>query len=140
MSTAEYRKGKELGSQILISDSMHTEATSLFPGSSGHSTGIRLGLPSFIDPALSLVVSGFILYAAVEIFRLNRDSAMDKAVIDEERIKALIMEFSQVKDTHHIRSRGDKNALYIDMHMIQPVEHRRVTQADYEIENRIAGI
>jgi cation diffusion facilitator family transporter len=140
VSTAEYRKGKELGSQILISDSMHTRSDIFISlGVLVTLTGIRLGLPSFIDPALSLVVSGFILYAAVEIFRLNRDVLVDKAVIDEERIKALIMEFSQVKDTHNIRSRGDKNALYIDMHiMIQPdlsieESHRLI----HEIENRI---
>ena len=119
VSMLEYRKGKMLNSPILISDSLHTRSDVFV--SIGVLTGlgaIKLGLPPVIDPAVSLIVSGFILHAAFEIFRSNSDILVDKAVIDTDRIKSIAMSFDQIKDIHDIRSRGDENSLFIDMHIM----------------------
>ena len=119
VSLLEYKKGKELDSAILISDSMHTRSDIFI------STGvlitlmaIKLGLPPFIDSAVSLIVAGFILYAGYEIFKLNRDILVDRAAIDVDRIKEIAVSFDEVMDVHSIRSRGDKNSLFIDMHIM----------------------
>ncbi len=77
-----------------------------------------LGLPPLLDPLVSLVVAGFIFHASYEIFVMNRDILVDKAVIQEEKIKKITMSFDEVKDTHSIRSRGSKSALFIDMHIM----------------------
>jgi cation diffusion facilitator family transporter len=123
VSSLEYRKGKALNSQILISDSMHTRSDIYVSlGVLITLGGIKLGLPPVIDPLASLVVSGFILHAAYEIFRSNRDILVDKAVVDTERIRSIAAEFQQVKDIHDIRSRGDKNTLFIDMHIMTDPE------------------
>ena len=122
VSVMEYKKGRELGSSILISDSMHTRSDIYV------SIGVlitlfcvKLGLPSTIDAIASLVVSAFILHAGYEIFKDNSSVLVDKATVDTNEIKELVMSFSLVKDTHHIRSRGCPNKLYIDMHvMVEP--------------------
>src|SRR5690554_5558872 len=101
VSVVEYRKGKEFNSQILISDSMHTRSDIFISlGVLITLAGIRLGLPSIIDPVVSLVVSGFIIHAAYEIFKLNRDVLVDRAVVDADKIKSITMSFKEVLDTH----------------------------------------
>lgn len=115
----EYRKGVELNSQILISDSLHTRSDVYISlGVLLTLTGIMLGLPPIIDPLVSLIVAGFIFHAAYKIFVMNRDILVDKAVIQEDRIKEIIMSFDEVKNTHSIRSRGSNSALFIDMHVM----------------------
>lgn len=118
----EYKKGKELGSQILISDSMHTRSDIYVSiGVLISLISIKIGLPPIIDPIVSLVVAGFIIYAAFEIFKDNSDVLVDKAAVNTDKIKDIALNFEQVKDIHNIRSRGSANDLHIDMHiMIEP--------------------
>ncbi len=140
VSTIEYKKGKELESQILISDSLHTRSDIFISlGVLVTLAGIRLGLPIIIDPLVSLGVSAFIIHSAYEIFKLNRDVLVDRAVVDAEKIRSITMSYEEVLDAHRIRSRGDKNALHIDMHIMTKPDlsieqsHRLI----HEIENRI---
>jgi len=119
VSVLEYRKGKALDSQILISDSLHTRSDIYISiGVLLSLGGIKLGLPNIIDPLVSLIVSGFILHAAYQIFRSNSDILVDRAAIDAEKVRKIAMSFNLVKDTHDIRSRGDQNSLYIEMHIV----------------------
>lgn len=140
VSTIEYKKGKELESQILISDSLHTRSDIFISlGVLVTLAGIRLGLPIIIDPLVSLGVSAFIIHSAYEIFKLNRDVLVDRAVVDAEKIRSITMSYEEVLDAHRIRSRGDKNTLHIDMHIMTKPDlsieqsHRLI----HEIENRI---
>ena len=140
VSKLEYKKGVELNSQILISDSLHTRSDVFISlGVLVTLVGIMLGLPPLLDPLVSLVVAGFIFHAAYEIFVMNRDILVDKAVVQEEKIKEITMSFSEVKDTHSIRSRGSKSALFIDMHiMTKPdLSVEESHQLIHKIENQI---
>lgn len=122
VSVLEYKKGKELRSSILISDSMHTRSDIYV------SVGVlitlfcvKLGLPSVIDTIASFIVSVFILHAGYEVFKENSSVLVDTAAVDTKEIKDLVMSFRLVKDTHNIRSRGCQNNLFIDMHvMVEP--------------------
>ncbi|HYE82151.1 MAG TPA: cation diffusion facilitator family transporter [Clostridia bacterium] len=119
VSVFEYKKGKSLGSQILISDSMHTRSDIYVSvGVLVTLICIKIGLPPIIDPIASLIVAGFIIVAACEIFKDNSDVLVDKAAVDTEKIKDIALSFEQVKDTHNIRSRGSENDLHIDMHIM----------------------
>lgn len=119
VSTYEYRQGKKLGSQILISDSMHTRSDIYVSlGVLVTLVGIKLGLPAWIDSLASLVVSAFILHAAWEIFSSTSGVLVDKAVVDIERVRKIAMEFEQVKNAYKIRSRGCEPDLYIDLHIM----------------------
>lgn len=123
VSRYEYYKGKELKSQILISDSMHTRSDVYVSlGVFATLICINLGLPAIVDPVASLVVSYFILHAAYEIFVENSDILLDRAAIDTEVIKKIVMSFEQVKDTHRIRSRECSEVMYIEMHIMTEPE------------------
>lgn len=122
VSVIEYKKGKELNSAILVSDSMHTRSDIYVSiGVLITLIAVKLGFPPIIDPIASLVVSAFIIHAAYEIFKENSDVLVDRAAVDTEEIKSLVMSFEDVKDAHNIRSRGSQNSLYIDLHiMVEP--------------------
>lgn len=122
VSIYEYRKGKELGSEILISDYRHTKSDIFISiGVLITLICVKLGLPSTIDSIASIVVAIFIFHAAYEIFQETSGILVDKVVVDSEKIKEIVGEFPEVKDVHHIRSRGSHNDLYIDLHlMIEP--------------------
>ncbi|RCX12975.1 cation diffusion facilitator family transporter [Anaerobacterium chartisolvens] len=115
----EYKKGKSLSSQILISDSMHTRSDIYVSlGVLVTLICIKMGLPSFIDPLASLVVSGFIIHAGYEIFKYTSDILVDKAVIDPDKLKQIALSFESVRDAHRIRSRGNENEFHVDMHIM----------------------
>ena len=79
VSMIEYRKGKTLGSQILISDSLHTRSDIYISiGVLLSLGGIKLGLPVIIDPIVSCCI-GFILHAAYQIFDSNSGILVDRA-------------------------------------------------------------
>jgi cation diffusion facilitator family transporter len=144
VSATEYKNGKELNSQILISDSMHTKSDIYVSiGVLASLAGVKLGLPPIIDPIASLVVSGFIIHAAYEIFKENSDVLVDRSVVDTEEIRNIVMSFEQIKDTHNIRSRGSRNNLYIDMHiLVDPYlsierSHELVHEIEETVKERI---
>lgn len=119
VSFLEYKKGKELNSQILISDSMHTRSDIYV------STGVlttlicvKAGLPAVIDPIVSLAVGGFIFHGAYEIFKTNSDVLVDRSAVNTDEIRSIVMSFEDVKDAHKIRSRGNMNDLNIDLHIL----------------------
>lgn len=119
VSNIEYRKGKELNSQILISDSMHTRSDVYISlGVLATLIAIKLGLPIWIDPLASLVVAAFIIQAAYEIFRNNSHILLDGEAIDSEDIREVVMSFEEVKDVHKIRSRSSINIVNVDLHLV----------------------
>ena len=115
----EYSQGKKLNSYILMSDSMHTRSDIYVSiGVIVTLVCVRLGLPPVIDPIASLVVSIFIFHASYEIFKSTSDVLVDRAVIDNERIREIVMTFKKVKGVHKIRNRGSEDDIYIDMHIL----------------------
>ncbi|MPW24526.1 cation diffusion facilitator family transporter [Alkalibaculum sp. M08DMB] len=115
----EYRKGVKLKSEILKSDAIHTKSdvyvsigvllTMIF---------IKLGFPPIIDVIVSLAISVIILHAAYEIFIDNCDVLVDKRAVDEDVIKNILHQYSQVEGVHKIRSRGRIDEVFIDMHIL----------------------
>ncbi|NLZ92984.1 MAG: cation transporter [Firmicutes bacterium] len=122
VSTFEFKAGKKLNSQILISDSMHTRSDIFITiGVLATLISIKLGLPPIVDPLASFIVAGFIIHTAYEIFTANSSILLDKVAVDANIIRDIVLSFEQVKDAHKIRSRGSKNDLHIDMHiMLEP--------------------
>ncbi|MGL5314165.1 MAG: cation diffusion facilitator family transporter [Peptostreptococcaceae bacterium] len=117
--TYENRVGKRLNSYILISDSMHTKSDIFVSiGVLATLVGVKLGLPAIIDPITSLIVAGFILHAAYEIFKESTGVLVDQAMVDEDYIKLIVEEFEEVEGVHKIRSRGSKSDIHIDMHVL----------------------
>jgi len=146
VSIYEYRKGTQLKSAVLISDSLHTRSDIYISvGVLTALAAVKAGLPSVIDPIVSLVVAGFIFHAAYEIIRDNMGVLVDKAAMDAEKIREIAMSFSQVKDIHNIRSRGCYNETYIDMHIMTKPEmsveesHELIHSIEDEINAHMSG-
>lgn len=119
VSTYEYKRGKALKSQILLSDSMHTRSDIYVSiGVLVTLICVKVGLPPIVDPIASLLVAAMIIHAAYEIFKDNSCILVDKAVVSTDKIKDIILSFEHVKGTHNIRSRGSENDLHIDMHIM----------------------
>lgn len=118
----ESNKGRMLQSDILIADSTHTRSDVFVSiGVLFTLICVKLGLPPVIDAVASLVVAGFILHAAYEIFMAAVHILCDRAVVDTEKIREIAMSFQQVKDSYRIRSRGTQSDIHVDMHiMVEP--------------------
>ena len=115
--TYERRAGHRLGSEVLLADAHHTQSD-LFTSLTviAALVGVRLGIP-LLDPAAALVVGGFISYACWEIFLDTTRILADEMVIAEDDIRAVVGEVPEVLGSHHIRSRGSADHVFLDMHV-----------------------
>ena len=121
----ENKKGKDLKSDILISDSMHTRAD-IFTSFSVIASliAIKLGFP-IIDPIITILISLFIGFAAFEIAKQSSDVLCDTAVfLDDQKIRDIVLKTKGVRACHKIRSRGRIDDIYIDLHVqVNPNMH-----------------
>lgn len=140
VSIYERQKGQELNSQILISDSIHTKSD-IFVSIGVLITliCIKLGIPTFVDSISSFIIAVFILHSAYEVFKDNSSILIDSAIVDTKKIIEIGGSFKSIKEIHKVKSRGTKNDIYIDMHvMTEPNlsvgdSHKLV----HELEDRI---
>jgi cation diffusion facilitator family transporter len=135
----ENRMGRALKSDILISDALHTRADILTSSSVVVTLiGIKLGYP-ILDPIASLVIAGFIGYAAIDIVKESSRVLSDGVAIPTEEIERLVLSIRGVEECHQIRSRGRIDDIHIDLHvLVDPEMHmHRAHHLSYAIENKI---
>lgn len=119
VSTYENRRGKELNSMILISDSVHTRSDIFITiGVISTLVALKFGAPPIIDPVVSIIVSFFILHAAYRIYKEASGILVDTAMVDENLIIEAVMSHDRVYGVHKIRSRGSMDIIHIDMHVL----------------------
>lgn len=119
VTTYEYKAGKKLHSTLLMSDALHTRSDVFVTlGVITSLILIKLGLPVWIDPLVSLFVAGVILKAALEIFKMASAILLDSKVVEENIIAEIVNRLPEVKGVHHIRSRGTLSNLFIDLHVL----------------------
>nr|WP_321027293.1 cation diffusion facilitator family transporter [Clostridium neonatale] len=115
----ENKKGKEYNSSFLIADSIHTKSDIFISiGIIITLIAIKLGVSPKIDIIVSIMVALFIFHAAYEIFMEVASVLIDKNIIKCEDVKQVIYAFDEVKDVHKIRSRGFKDHVFLDMHIV----------------------
>ncbi len=121
----EYRKGRALKSDILISDSLHTRAD-IFTSFSVIIALVvtKLGFP-LIDPIVTILIALFIGYAAFTIVKQSSDVLCDTAVfLDDQKVRDIVLKTKGVLTCHKIRSRGRIDDIYIDLHVqVNPTMH-----------------
>jgi cation diffusion facilitator family transporter len=135
----ENRIGGVLKSDILISDALHTRADILTSSSVVVTLiGIKLGYP-VLDPIASLVIAGFIGYAAIDIVKESSRVLSDGVAIPIDEIERLVLSIRGVKECHQIRSRGRIDDIHIDLHVLVDPEMdvHRAHHLSYAIENKI---
>lgn len=132
----EHKKGVQLKSDILVSDSLHTRADILTSCSVIVSLIVtRLGFP-LIDPIVTILISLFIGWAAFKITKESSDVLCDTAVfMNDQRVKEIVLKINGVSACHKIRSRGRIDDIHIDLHvLVAPDMHM---DEAHQISNRI---
>ena len=146
VSWYENRRGQELGSSILIADSMHTRSdiySSLVV--IGGFVLIKLGFTQ-ADPVISLIIVILIARMGLKIIRESSDVLLDRAPISEERIREVVSQLDPVKECHRIRSRGVASEIYVDLHITLDAcysineAHQIAHQAEDKLKTSIPGV
>lgn len=119
VSAYEFRMGKVLKSEILISDSFHTRGDIFVSlGVLTALISIKLGVSIMIDPIVSLIVGVFIFKAAYDVLHTSAEILVDTAVVDSTEIREIVMKQNGVFDVYNIRSRGNTEDMFIDMNIV----------------------
>ncbi|MDD5004953.1 MAG: cation diffusion facilitator family transporter [Candidatus Omnitrophica bacterium] len=135
----EHKRGLELNSDILVSDSLHTRADMLTSLSViAAFIFIKMGYPIF-DTIFAVVIVFFIGHAGFEILHSSSQVLCDQAVLEPETVKKITMSIEGVAQCHKIRTRGRKDDMYIDLHVLlaDNTTLKKAHQISYAIENKI---
>lgn len=135
----EHSQGIKLSSDVLVSDSEHTKSDVLITcGVIVTMILLQFGAPPVIDGCVSLLISVFIFKASYEIFTEATKTLTDSAVISTEEIYEATMLCEEVKECHKIRSRGRKDEVFIDLHILV-VPEMEVADA-HDLQHKIEKI
>jgi len=131
----ERRKGKELRSNLLLADAMHTRSdiyatlavlVSLL--------GVRLGWP-FVDPVVALVITVMIARMGFLVLKSASHILVDTVVLDESRVRTVVSGVNGVMGCHAVRTRGREDQIWIDLHILVAPELR--TDLAHELVHRV---
>ena len=118
LSHYEKRKGQQLGSDLLLADSKHTQSDIL--ATSIVIIGLilmHLGL-GIADPIISLIIVLLIIKTGISILKENLNILADANIIPMEDIQDNICDIEGVVNVHNIRSRGTTSNVFVDMHVV----------------------
>lgn len=131
----ERKKGRELASDILMSDALHTQADILTSFSVIASLiCVQLGF-LWVDPLATLFIAVFIGRAALRIIKSSSDVLCDHVVVDVSEIRNLVLSVQKIRSCHEIRTRGRKDDVHVDLHVL--VESSMTVEEAHDLANRI---
>ncbi|UCF86664.1 MAG: cation transporter [Nitrospiraceae bacterium] len=114
----ETKKGKELKSDFLLADAMHTKSDIFISLSVVISLiAAKLGYP-VVDIIASLVITFFIVRMGVSILKSATEVLTDTAQISPDEIKDVVHPIPGIRGCHEIRTRGKEGAINIDLHIL----------------------
>lgn len=131
----EARKGRELGSDFLIADALHTKSDIL--ASSAVITGLilaKFGI-NWADIVVGIIITFFIARIGYKILRDASSVLVDTVCIDTSAVEQAVHEIEGVKGCHSIRTRGQVNAVYLDLHVV--VESKLSTEESHGIADNV---
>jgi cation diffusion facilitator family transporter len=136
----ENKKGRELKSDILISDALHTRADIFISLSVIIALfAIKFGYP-ILDPIISMMIAIFIAYAGYGIMKTSSAILCDTAaILDVKQIVDIVLSIEGTKNCHKVRTRGRPDDIYVDLH-VQVDNNTRIDAAhkiSYAIEDAI---
>ena len=125
--TYERRASRRLHSDVLAADAHHTMSDLLTSATViAALVGVQSGY-AWLDPAAALIVAAFIGYACWEIFTSTTGVLADRIVIPEAEIRDVVSSVPGVMGSHHIRTRGPADFVFLDLHVwmdaAMPLEH-----------------
>ena len=122
----EAAQAKRHNSELLLADSIHTR-TDVYAtiGVLVALAGVRLGYP-VLDPIGGILIAVLIARTGFEIARDTSGILSDRAVIDEEDIRKVVMSVTGVVGCHRIRTRGPFDHVFLDLHVWFPADAQLV--------------
>ena len=132
----EYKKGRELSSDVLVCDSIHTKSD-MFVSSAVIVTLIstKLGFP-IIDTLVAFVIGVLIAKAGFDILKKSSDVLCDGEAVEKAKIAKVVKGVSGVKSIHKIRTRGREDDVHVDLHVA--VNTNMHVDAAHELSHRIS--
>jgi cation diffusion facilitator family transporter len=113
----ELRRGRELKSEVLLADAMHTRSDVLTSVAVlGALLGVWWGYP-LLDPLAALLVAVFIGHACWQIAKSASRVLSDEIVIAEEDVREVVRSVPQVIGCEKIRTRGSADYAFMDLHV-----------------------
>lgn len=118
VSAFERKRGRELQSELLSADAMHTASDTLV------STSVIVGLIftmmgyPLADPICSLIVGVAILKSALDVFRQANVALSDEARVSPSLAEQCALRVEGVRNCHAVRSRGTEGDVHMDLHIL----------------------
>jgi len=114
----ETKKGRELKSDFLLADAMHT-TTDIYVSISVIISLIaaKMGYP-LVDAVIAFIIVLFIAKMGFEILKSAADVLTDTAQISPDKIRNVISRIKDIKGCHGIRTRGKEGAVNVDLHIL----------------------
>lgn len=146
VSWYETKRGKELTSDFLVSDAVHTRSDIYVSISVIISLiVVKLGLP-IIDVLMSIVIAAIIAKAAIDIVVHSANILCDAAPIKAEEIVEIISGIKEIKAYHKIRTRGREDDVHVDLHISVDKDmniedgHKLSHMVQGKIKSKISGV
>ena len=144
--TYETKKGRELKSDFLIADALHTK-TDIYISLSVIISLIaaKIGYP-IVDIIAAIIIAVFIAWMGFSILKSATAVLTDSAIIDPADIQHVINGVNGIKDSHGIRTRGNKDFINVDLHVLVDPEiklreaHEIAHTAEETIKNKFPSI
>lgn len=115
VSVYEVRRGRALGSDLLLADAAHTRSDVLSTlAVLGGLILVSLGGPR-VDPILALAVAAVIARTGWKIIVRSIPVLVDERAVDEARIRTLVEAEPHVVACYSIRSRGREGAMFAEL-------------------------
>ncbi|MDH3878702.1 MAG: cation diffusion facilitator family transporter, partial [Desulfobacterales bacterium] len=135
----ETGKGRELKSDFLIADALHTRSDIYISLSVIVSLiAAKAGYP-IVDVIAALIIVLFIVKMGLTILKSATSVLTDEACIDPDMIKEIAKSVTGVMDCHGIRTRGNESFVNIDLH-VQVDPELKIAEAHdvtHTVENKI---
>ena len=114
----ESNKGKQLGSDFLAADAMHTKSDIVVSLAVIVSLILaKAGYPR-TDTIVGIVITFFIARIGYTILKGASSVLVDTICMDISTIESLVNSIDGVKGCHDIRTRGSANSVYLDLHVL----------------------
>ncbi len=142
----EHKKGHELSSDILTCDSLHTRSDIIASFAVvGTLVSIKFGF-AFLDTIVASLIALLIAKTGVDILRRSSDVLCDGIVVAPSRIASIVKKILGVKSTHNIRTRGRRDDMHVDLHVVIPRDmhvddaHQLSHKIERLLKEKITGI
>ena len=134
----EHRRGQDLSSDILICDSLHTKSD-IFASLAVIVTliSIKAGF-AFLDTIVASVIAFLIAKSGIEILKRSSNVLCDANVLARSKIADIVSKISGVKSVHKIRTRGRKDDIYVDLHVI--IDAKMHIDDAHELSHKIGTV